>query len=122
MPDSSSFIIHRLCYRLALFHRAYHFDDLRMAAERGFGKHQQAVHGYFEAATSRRQNRQFADLVLELLEQLVRQPDGTWSVVSSAAIFDRDSHGGFSPVQAKIQHNICRSSFAAVQIFDAKAQ
>jgi hypothetical protein len=55
-----------------------------------------AVHHDFEDTARRRDERQVFDLVFELLEDALRQTDGSRCVASLGAVFDRDLHGGES--------------------------
>jgi hypothetical protein len=55
-----------------------------------------AVHHYFEDAALGRDERQVFDLVFELLDDALRQTDGSRCVASLGAVFDRDLHGGES--------------------------
>ena len=56
------------------------------------GEHLPAVHGDLEAARVTRNQGEGGDVLLERVEQLVRQTDGLGLVVSHRAVLDRDLH------------------------------
>lgn len=79
-------------HRLASLQRRQHLFDRGVAFECSLGEQQLLVACYFEAATLRWLQDEFADLCFEPDENLLRQPDGARCVVSSRAILDRDAH------------------------------
>jgi hypothetical protein len=70
--------------------QARNFARLGMATEREFAKDQVVVDGDLKAPAARRQQGQRFNVGSEFGEQLVRQTDGAWSVVSLGAIFNGD--------------------------------
>jgi hypothetical protein len=66
---------------------------LREAAGRELGEDEHVVLLHLEAASIGRDQEQGLDVALETLEQLFRQTDGPWLVVSDRAVADLDLHG-----------------------------
>ena len=57
------------------------------------GVHEVVVHSDLENTTAGGNEREIAQLVLELLQQPLRQTDGSRGIASLGAVFDRDPHG-----------------------------
>ena len=65
---------------------------LRVAARRLLRVHEVPVHLDLEHAPARRDEDEIGDLALELLQQPLRQTDGSRCVASLGAVLDRDPH------------------------------
>ena len=79
------------------FEQLAYLADVGMAAQSLFAKDQLAVHRHFEHAALGRDELPRLDARFKFREQLVRQPDGAWCIVSLCTVFDLDvPHGTIS--------------------------
>jgi hypothetical protein len=77
----------------ALAHLRQDLFVLRVAAPALLGEHEIAVDHDLEDAPFRGYERELRDARLELLQQPLRQTDGSGSVASALAVLDGDLHG-----------------------------
>ena len=78
---------------------ADHINDRRFVGEFAccqLGVDQLSIDGQFEATSACRDQLQVADLLLVRREQLARQTDGLWLIVSHRAVFEFQIHDGSS--------------------------
>ena len=63
-----------------------------MSTQRGLREDEVIVEGDLEATTARRQQREPSDRILVMVQELLRQTDGTGQVASTRTILDPDLH------------------------------
>ena len=70
------------------------FARFRMAAQFFLAENQLAINGHFKATPLRRNQLPVSNKIFDFtfIQDLVRQTDGTWGVVSSCTVFNSDVH------------------------------
>ena len=87
-----------LCLCDALFDVRLYFRIFGKALFFLLGKYEFAIHGHFKFSTRSGIEHKSFDILLELVDQLVRQTDGLFFITSSRAIFKFDFYHVRPPV------------------------